>query len=284
MISEELTTLYKSVLDKVLNDDVLLPSLPDVTMKVRQAVADEHTTIETLTEIIAKDPALTAYLVQAASSPVYRRAVPATTLSEVTGLLGFSAINSLVMLHSTRRIVDLKTSESKYLFSHTWERLVVKTSVASFLAKHLNYQKIDEVQLALLLTEVGSLAVLSTMLETSHTPDEETYFLMCRLYSKKIGYEILRKWEVNKKISDMLARCGHWDATDGEGICLLDIANLSLYYTVRMTNREASLPDLVHIAAYEKLSEENKVCTKPNWLDLIVDNQVEIESIVKSFK
>jgi hypothetical protein len=70
---------------------------------------------------------------------------------------------------------------AKKLFNHTWERLVVKTSVASFLVQELKYRSVDEVQMAAFLTEIGSLEALSTMLDASETPDEDIYFQMCRV-------------------------------------------------------------------------------------------------------
>ena len=209
----DLQTLFQEVLDNVLKDDLRLPSMPDVAMEVRTAVSKDSTTCDTLTDIIAKDPALTAYLVKAASSPVYRRAVPPKVLSDVVGLLGFAATNSLVMIHCSRNMVELKSATAKKLFNHTWERLVVKTSVASFLAQELKYRPVDEVQMAVLLTEIGSLAVLSTMLDASETPDEDIYFQMCRQYSKQIGSAALKKWEVDPTIIDVLSDCGNWEKT-----------------------------------------------------------------------
>jgi len=284
MTETNLHALYQEVLDRVLQDDLRLPSLPDITMKVREAISAENTTCESLTEIISRDPALTAYLVQAASSPLYRRAVPPKALADVVGLLGFSATNSLVMLHSVRDMVELKDATAKKLFNYTWERLVVKTSVASFLAQQFKFRPVDHVQMAMLLTEIGSLATLSAILETSQTPDEQTYFQMCRQYSKSIGCAVLTKWQVDPKIIDMLGQCGHWEQTWEDKLSLLDIANLALYYTVRLTSDKPSLPKFESLAAYSKIPKELAKSSKPDWLDLISDNREEIQNIISSFK
>lgn len=289
MNEAELENLYQEVLDGVLNDELRLPSLPDVTMKVREAVAAESTTCDTLTEIIAKDPGLTAYLVRAASSPVYRRAVPPTTLTEVVGLLGFAATNSLVMLHSIRSLVSFDHPVAIGLFNHTWERLVVKTSIASFLARHLKFHPIDRVQMAMLLTEVGSLSVLSAMLECVKgedlkATDAEVYFQMCRKYSKSIGCEVLKKWKIDETIITLLSDCGQWEKSWDDDINLLDIANLSLYNTVLFTNKEPNLPELTSLAAYQKLPEELQALSEDNWMSVISENKEEIESIIASFK
>jgi HD-like signal output (HDOD) protein len=284
MTETNLHGLYQNVLDQVLKEDVRLPSMPDVAMKVRSAISIDSTSNETLTTIIARDPGLTAYLVRAASSPIYRRSAAPKTLSEVVGLLGFAATNSLVMIYSTRNMVEIKTEAAKKLFNHTWERLVVKTSVASFLAQQLKYRPVDQVQMAMLLTEVGSLAVLSAMLGTSETPDSAIYFQMCRQYSKQIGCAALAKWGVDQTIINVLSDCGNWDKTWDDKLNLLDIANLALYYTVRLTAENPELPDLESLAAYQKIPEKLNACSEPNWLDLVADNNDEIQAIISAFK
>ncbi len=279
-----LEALYQEVLDRVLNDDLLLPSMPDIALDVRAAISQDTTTCESLTEIISRDPALTAYLVKAAASPVYRRPVPPKTLADVIGLLGFSATSSLVMIHCTRNMVELNSNVAKELFGHTWERLVVKTSIASFLAQQLKYRPVEQVQLAMLLTEVGSLSVLSAMMQASETPSRDVYFHMCRQYSKQLGVAALTKWGIDEMIIDLLKDCGSWDKTWAEDISLLDIANLALYYTVRLTTEEPELPELETLAAYAKLPANLQACAKPNWLDVITENDEEIQNIISAFK
>jgi HD-like signal output (HDOD) protein len=275
---------YRELLNNVLSGEVKLPSLPDVTMKVRAAIADENNTAADITNIIMKDPALTGYLVQTASSPIYRRAVPPKTLSDVVGLLGFSATNSLVMFHSTRNMVEIKDPAAEKIFQHTWERLVVKASVGAYLAQQLRAMPFDHVQLAMLLTEVGSLTVLSTMLETAQKIDTSIYFQMCRQYSKQIGGAVLRKWEVDQSIIDVMEKSGQWDATQDEKLGLLDIANLSIYHAVRMTVDSPALPNLTTLAAFKKLPEEYQSCEEQEgWLDLVFENSEEIQTIVSSF-
>ena len=229
MTAIELNNLYQETLDKILHEQVRLPSQPDVMINVRKAVSDDNSTIQSISNIIAKDPGLTGFLVRAASSPIYRRAVPPQSLAEVVGMLGFSATSSLVSLYSTRNLVQLNSATSKELFNHTWERLVVKTSVASFLAQQFKFHPVDHVQLAMLLTEVGSLSVLSVMLDSAETPDTGIYFQMCRQFSKTIGCAVLKKWDVEQSIIDMLAESGQWNKSWGDTLSLLDIANLSSF-------------------------------------------------------
>ena len=54
MSATDLHVYYQEILNRVLNEDLRLPSQPDVMMKVRKAVGDDNTTCESLSEIIAK--------------------------------------------------------------------------------------------------------------------------------------------------------------------------------------------------------------------------------------
>lgn len=284
MTSNPLDPNYHTIIDRVLKDKSLLPSLPDIAFKIRGAITEETTTVETLTAIIAKDPALTAHLIKSAASPIYRRQVPPKTLAEVIGLVGFSATSSLIFLYCTRNMLVLKNDISKMLFSQTWERLVTKTAIASFLAQKLDYHTVDQVQMAMLLTEVGSLSVLSAMIDNDETPDTDVYFQVCRGYSKSLGCILLDMWKVDESIINISRQCGHWQETWEDKLNLLDIANLALYYTVLHTVDNASLPALESLAAFKKIPTDMAKCSKPNWLSLITDNQDEIKLIINTFK
>ena len=213
--------------------------------------------------------------------------MPPKTLAEVINLLGMSATYSLVMLHSTQSLVEIKDDVSRKLFAFTWQRLVVKTSIASFLSDKLNHKPMEDVQMALLLSEVGSLAVLSTLLECQDKPNTGLYFLMCREYSKKLGCEILTKWEVDESIIKMLSDSGQWHRSwesETNDLDLLDLANLAIYNTVLFTSKDPSLPKLESIAAFGRIPDNMKTMSKPNWLKIVTDNREEIQAIVHSFK
>jgi HD-like signal output (HDOD) protein len=284
MTGNDLISVYQNVLQRVASDNSRLPSMPDIALKIRAAIAKDNTTVDTLMGLISKDPGLTAHLIKSASSPLYRRSVAPKTLGEVIGILGFSATNSLVMLYSTRAMVVLKDPVSKKLFSHTWERLVVKTAIASFFAQKLGYRKLEQVQMAMLLTEVGSLSVLSAMIDSDEIPDTEMYFQMCREYSKSLGSMLLEKWNVDATIINISRQCGHWQETWEDKLNLLDVANLALYYTVLLTVTDAKLPKLESLVAYKKIPSSMSDCSKPNWLSLITENEDEIMEIANSFK
>ena len=284
MTSSDHYAIYRSVISRVLSDSERLPSLPSITLKIRQAMSEENTTAESLAKIITRDPALSALLLKSASSPLYKRPVAPNTLAEVIGLLGFANINNLVMLHSVRSVFVMSSPKAKTLFAHTWKRLIVKIALCIFIAKQLKFQPLEHAQIVALLSEVGSLAVLSALIEQPEIPDGETYIKLCRHYSKSLGSILLKKWNIDSTLIEVVKLSGNWQHQTDEKISLLDVVNLALYFTVMMTNSDPKLPPLTETAVYQKLPKSMRACTKPNWLDWIVNNKAEIQEIVKSFR
>lgn len=277
-------SIYRSVISHVLNDSERLPSLPSITLKIRQAMSEENTTAESLAQIITKDPALSALLLKSASSPLYKRTVAPNTLADVVGLLGFANTNNLVMLHSVRSVFVMSSPKAKTLFAFTWKRLIVKIALCIFIAKQVKFRPVEHAQMVALLSELGSLAVLSALIEQPQIPDSETYIKLCRHYSKSLGSILLNKWNIDAEFISVIKNSGDWERNETDTFSLLDVVNLALYFTVRMTNGDPQLPALKQTVAYKKLPPEMQVCRKENWLDWIVDNRGEIQEIVKSFK
>lgn len=140
------------------------------------------------------------------------------------------------------------------------------------------------VQLAALLSEIGSLAVLSAMSDIDKAPSLQVYSLLCRQYAKSVGSVLLQKWSVDAEFVAVLKQSGQWEQTSGHGIGLIDITNLATYYTALFTKREATLPPLQTLAAYRKLPQAHQHCIHGNWLMLVVNNKSEPLKIVQTFK
>lgn len=284
MQGPEQYAVYRTVIKHVLSDSERLPSLPAITLKIRQAIGDPYTDAQVLAKLINKDPALSALLVKSASSSLYRRTVAPKTLTEVVALLGFRNVHSLVMVHSVRSLFVLRSPVMKKLFNHTWHRLVLKTSLASFFAREFNYPALDEAQMATLLSEVGSLAVLAALTETGQAPDSETYFKLCRNYSRSLGSVLLNKWNVDKAFIGILKSSGNWNTTEAGGMQLIDLVNLSIYHAARFSNKQADLPPLPSIAAFSKLPEAQRRSVHPGCLSVVIEKKEQVQELVNAFK
>ena len=70
MIEQEL--FYNEILQELENGSLVLPTLPEVALRVRDVVDEPDVTAKQLAEIIVTDAALSTRLIKVANSPLYR--------------------------------------------------------------------------------------------------------------------------------------------------------------------------------------------------------------------
>ena len=76
--------------------------LPTIASKVVQVVNDTNSSAHDLTEVIEKDAAITVRVLKIANSPLYGLKSEVRDVRHAVSLLGFSAVQSLVMAASTK--------------------------------------------------------------------------------------------------------------------------------------------------------------------------------------
>jgi hypothetical protein len=133
-----------------------------------------------------------------------------------------------------------------------------------------------------LLSEIGTLAVLSAFKKHDQIPSLEIYIDLCREYAKSLGVIMLTRWHVDEEYIQVIRKTGDW--TDGvdQPFNLNDIVNLSLYHSVKMKNKNPGLPSIHELSAYQKLTSPHNALTVNGSL-LIVANQVqEIKNIART--
>jgi putative nucleotidyltransferase with HDIG domain len=86
------------LLRKIIFEEIELPGMPDVAVKVITALEDEYCSIEKLEEIIINDVSLTAAILRIANSPLYNTGKPLGRISEAMVMIGLRNIVPFVCI------------------------------------------------------------------------------------------------------------------------------------------------------------------------------------------
>lgn len=272
-------SVYRSVVQKVMLDPEQLPSLPAVTLKLRSALTDESVSSEQIAAICNEDPSFTALLMATAASPLYAQASPPKTLAAVISLLGMPRVSSLAMAHSVKSLFILRSAAIKNIYQQIWRRLMLKSAISSFLALKIQKTVPEEVMLAALLSEVGTLAILVALKDLPEFPANKTFYQLCRDYSKAFGALLLNKWKIDPNFIEVLKYCGRWSHAPGGELSLLDLVNLGLYSTVKIVSPRNTLPALQGIPSYRKLAPPFNGLTESGELVIVAEHKGEIDGI-----
>lgn len=272
--------IYHIAIQKVIDDEDKLPSLPSVTLKIRQAISNPDSDLESIAKLVRLDPSLSALLLKYAASPLYKRPVPPKTIEAVLAMIGMPALESLVMTHSIKSLFILKNPQLKKLFQLSWERMICKAAISQFVASKLGYKPAEQAMTSSLLTEIGTLVLLSTFSSNVDIPDQKTYIHLCRSHSKVLSGIVINKWGLDKKLSKISHYAGRWDLNITKNLSLIDVLNIAIYSTVQHQSPDNNLPPIKEIVSYKKLPHRMRELSENNQLLIIKDNIEEINTII----
>ncbi len=201
----ELAHEVASDIKLALDDDQLdLPSLPEVALEVRDVAESEHVSATKLSSVVGKDPALATQLVRVANSPMFRATRSIDDLSQAISRLGVDYSANIVtglamqqMFQATSDFVDNKLRQ-------IWKNTTEVAAWSSVLAKRFTRLRPDQATLAGLTHSIGVLPILSWVEEHNGViRDSMTLDRVIESLHATIGTMILKKWNFTEEIVDV---------------------------------------------------------------------------------
>lgn len=276
-------SIYRGVIGDLLSGKEQLPSLPAITFEIRKAMGQHDLSMNELSKLLVKDPALSAVLLKYASSPLVGSQTPPQNLLDVIRLLGMNQVERITMVHAIKSLFSVHSVKHRRLFMEAWRRLTLKASLSTYIAKHMRLKNVlpDNVLMAALLSEVGTLAVLSAFKSSEETPDIPAFIALCRDYAKSLGEITLKQWQVDEQYLKVLQEVGNWKGESPGPANLSDLINLGLYHSLKLSNAKTDLPPIQELTAFQKLeAPANSVVA--GGLTFVMSNVQEIRMVAKS--
>lgn len=237
------------LIEKLKNDDLVLPTLPKIALKVREAVAEPDSNLNDISAIIAQDVALSTRLVRIANTTHYSRAIKVENLPAAVTRIGMRQIKNIVMVLAMEQLFVSNNELIGSYLSKTWasstEVAVYAMALFSIYRtknKHTPLQ-IDTLSLAGLLHNVGTLPILT---EADDYPNvfAAPEFLERAIFDlhSEIGYSIVKAWGFNDDMAESIRYYSNKDY-DTDDVSYLDFVRLA----VLCKNNEGNLADCANI-------------------------------------
>jgi len=193
MITQE---AFASELEQAIQQNrITLPTLPEVALRVRDAVEQDNSTATKIAEMVATDAALSARLLQVANSPLYRGRVTIESVQMAVTRLGNKLVRSLVVSLAMKQIFQATSDVLDRRLRALWEESVQIAAISRALAQTLPHLDREQAMLAGLIHNIGSLPIL-TMAESYPDLMRDTRQLdaYVKALNPRIGGVILQTW------------------------------------------------------------------------------------------
>lgn len=237
------------------SNQVSLPSMPDVAWKVRRLADREDSSVEDIGKAITADPAMSAKLVRACNSALYRGYSEVRNVRDAVVRLGGRTTRQLVTVFAMREVFRSRHPELQKAMDELWQESRTVGALAYVLAESATRVSPEEALLAGLLHSIGAVPVL---VHAEHHPVllESPVALrkaMAELQSD-IGAAILENWhfpdtfvEAARYGDDWFYECAR------ETPQLVDLVIVSRLHARISADRNEGLPEFEQVPAYRRL-------------------------------
>lgn len=175
-------------------DQITLPTLPEVALRVCDAMERETISAADIASMIATDAALSARLLQVANSPLYRGRTAINSVQLAVARLGVRLVRSLVVSLATQGMFQARSQGLNSRFRQLWENSVQVAAISRVLAKPLKHLETDQAMLAGLIHNIGALPIL-VQAERIGLEDEQALETLLDRLSPSTGELILSRWD-----------------------------------------------------------------------------------------
>ncbi len=199
-------------IEKELQEVTDLISLPEIYLKVRRLLDDEHADIEDFAEVVIVDPNLSARLLRVVNSAYYGFPEPVESLSRALNLVGLDQLHTMVLGVSAVSSLDLPNDILP--LKPFWHGSLYCGVLTRLMADRLKLERSDRLFIAGLLHDVGSLVLCAKFPDhareairlavQSHQPVHEIQRQMLDHHYGDIGAMLLANWNLSPELQMLI--------------------------------------------------------------------------------
>ena len=254
------STFLAGLFEDLEKDKLVLPTLPEVALKVRDTLEDDNSSMMDVAKVITNDAALSARLIQISNSPLLRASRQIESVEAAVTRMGSNMVRNLVTSIAMEQMFQATSDATDTRLRAVWESSTQIAAIASALSMpHPNLQA-DQALLAGLVHDIGILPILS---RAEDFPDLlDNVAALDRIIASahvKIGEAILRAWGFSDELIKVAAE--HEDLSrrhdgDPDYVDLVIVANLQNAFG---SSHPYGQVDWKTVPAFEKLGMETDV-------------------------
>lgn len=225
--------LLSLLVEKIQNDTLVLPSLPEIALRVRKMAEDPNVNLNQMADIISHDPAMSARMMKIANSAFLGRTVHVNSLHQAVTRIGLRYIKNIVTAMAVEQLFVSHSSLIKELMGKVWHDTLEAAAVALAAMQLYNSNlkvspvNFDTMTLAGLIHNIGALPILTEAEKHLDQFGDKDFITHCITdLAGGIGGSILRKWEFPEELVEVAEQ---WNTSlaHGDKVNYLDFIRIA---------------------------------------------------------
>lgn len=253
-MSEVEGTLFNDIMQAYNTASLQLPSLPEIALKVKNALSRTDTSAVDVARIVAADPVMATRLVVVANGPLNRGVEPVTSIQQAVVRLGMQVCKNLVMSLAMSQLFKSQSSQLNQRMQQLYDRSVDVAAIAFALSRRSGKFNPDHVLLAGLLHDIGVVSILAHIEKTGLLveSDAELDAIIARLKGF-VGAMVVRHWELPDDFLNVVENYDDWQRSSGQQVDVSDLITAAAIYSRLKRHEVKGLPKTEQVPAFAKI-------------------------------
>ncbi|MDH5393200.1 MAG: HDOD domain-containing protein [Gammaproteobacteria bacterium] len=257
-MSDKAEEVYLNLQVAIASDKVILPTLPEIAIKIRDEAEAENSSILTIAAILSQDASLTTRLIQVANSPLYRGNNAIEDIQMAISRLGIKIVKDLVIRLAMKQMYQSTSEVLDRHFRAAWSTSVEVAAISRMLASMTPISN-EHALLAGLIHNIGTLPILVFAEEDDELfNDNDALSEVIYSIGGRVGRLILESWKFAPELIDAVSDCYKFNRSHAGDADLTDIIQVSIL----QGGFAEGLPgtdDWTRIQAFDKLDLDTEV-------------------------
>ncbi|MCP4285899.1 MAG: HDOD domain-containing protein [Gammaproteobacteria bacterium] len=237
------------------SDKLVLPSLPEIAIRIGKALEDDVTDAATIAEMIQSDPVITAKLIKASNSAMYGRRTEVETCAGAVIRMGSDVTHKLVLSFAMKELFNSESSLLQQRMQELWKHSTHVAALCYVLAKHDKRFNPELAMLIGLLHDIGVVAVLNYA-QNFHMESRQPEVIdqACNRLRAQTGSLILRKWGFPTEFIIAALEGESWHRDKGLKPDYCDLVIIAQLHSFVGTSKAFSTPAINEVPAHTRLA------------------------------
>ena len=238
------------------HNEVDLPSMPEVALKINKAIQDETLDIQKIADIIQIDPMISARAVQVANSAMYAGSQSVQTIKRAVQRIGLRAMRAIVMSVTIRNLYNphspLIKKRMKTYYHHSLRVGVLSRAIA----KKVKGFDPEQAFLAGLIHDIGIVPILIRADDHNELKDNADLLeTLIKDLKISVGAMLLKQWNFEAELITVVEDAENWERKISQAdYC--DVVQVAQLHCEMIGGRKMDAPPLKELPAFEKLDLE----------------------------
>jgi len=260
------------------HDSNILPSLPDLALRIRRAIDDDVSDAKAIAKLVEADPAMTAKLLKASNSALYGGLASVETCPAAVVRLGMKTTKQLVLSFALKEVFKCDEPMIQERMHVLWKHSAQIAAICFVLARGIKGMQPEEALLIGLVHDVGAIAILNYIhkypeLAQDEAALEETITRM----RGELGAMILRKWNFPTAVIAGARDAENWTRNRLGEPDYSDLLIVAQVHELLRKHKLATLPPMEKITAMKRVLGED--ATPEKSLEILHEAKAQVDEM-----